>query len=175
VDGDELLRRLALTPAALAEAVRGRDASTLARRPDATAWCALEVLCHLRDVEELFLVRFMTMLAMDEPKILAFGAAPRDLAPWGIDGAIGHPLDPDRWAVERQYRRNDPGEALDAFDRRRQEVLALLRGLSTSQWRRGGVHPSRGRLSVRDFAAALADHDDNHARQLDRALDGRAS
>jgi hypothetical protein len=76
---------------------------------------------------------------MDEPKILALGAAARDLAVWGIGGAIGHPLDPDRWAEERQYLRNDATEALAAFRRRREEVLSLLEGLSPDQWRRAGV------------------------------------
>ena len=111
---------------------------------------------------------------LDKPKILAFGTAPRDLAAWGIGGAIGLPLDPDRWAEERQYLRNDATEALAAFRRRREEVLALLEGLSPDQWRRAGVHPTRGRLTIRDFVAALAGHDDNHIGQLERALEGRA-
>ncbi len=171
---DELLPRLRRTPDVLAAAVRGHGEARLSRRPGVGSWCAKEVVCHLRDVEELFLVRFMTMLAMDEPKILAFSAAPRDLAPWGIGNAVGHPLDPDRWAEERQYLRNDTADALAAFRRRRGEILTLLGGLSPEQWRRGGLHPTRGRLTIGDFAASLADHDDNHLAQLERAVDGRA-
>ena len=171
---DALLPRLRRASDVLTEVVRGHGEARLSRRPGAGSWCAKEIVCHLRDVEELFLVRFMTMLAMDEPKILAFGAAPRDLAPWGIGNAVGHPLDPDRWAEERQYLRSDTADALAAFRRRRGEVLALLGGLSAEQWRRGGRHPTQGRLTIGDFAASLADHDDNHVAQLERAVDGRA-
>lgn len=169
-----LVSRRTRTSDALTEAIRGHSEASLSRRPDERSWCAREVVCHLRDVDELFLVRFMTMLAMDEPKILAFSAAPRELAEWGIGGAIGHPLDPDRWAEERQYLRNDATEAVAAFRRRREEVLALLEGLSPAQWRRAGVHATRGRLTIGDFVASLAGHDDNHVGQLERALAGRA-
>ena len=173
VPAEERLRRLQHTPDELAAAIRGRDDAALSRRPDSKNWSAKEIVCHLRDVEELFLTRFLTMLAMDEPRILAFNAAPGDLAHWGIGGPVGHPLDPGRWAEERQYLRNDTSEALAAFRRRREEVLALLKGLSAEQWQRGGIHPTRGRMTIGDFAAGLAGHDDNHLDQLRRALEGR--
>jgi len=107
-------------------------------------------------------------------KILAFNAAPADLATWGIGGAVGHPLDPDRWAAERQYRRsNDPREALAAFARRRGETALLLERLGPGEWQRGGLHPARGRITIADYAVALASHDANHLAQLHRALAGR--
>jgi hypothetical protein len=65
-------------------------------------------------------------------------------------------------------------EALAAFQRRRAEVLVLLRSLSLAEWPRGGVHLSRGRLTLADWVARLAAHDDNHVAQLRRALEGRA-
>jgi hypothetical protein len=43
------------------------------------------------------------VLALDEPHILVLGAGADDLAAWRIGGPIGHPLDPERWAEERQY------------------------------------------------------------------------
>ena len=83
------------------------------------------------------------------------------------------PLDPLRWAEERQYLRNDAGAALAAFERRRSEVLSLLESLSLAQWQRGGVHLSRGRLTIGDWVASLAAHDDKHLDQLAGALEGR--
>ena len=76
-------------------------------------------------------------------------------------------------AEERQYLRNDAGEALAAFRRRRAEVLTLLRSLSPAQWQRGGIHLSRGRLTLGEWVASLVAHDDNHLAQLRRALEGR--
>lgn len=167
------LSRLAKTAGDLDRAICGRTDTELSARPGADNWAAKEIICHLRDVEELFQIRFHTVLALDEPRILVFGATESDLAPWRIGGSIGHPLDPERWAVERQYLRNDAALALDAFRRRRTEVLGLLRSLSPAEWRRGGIHLSRGRLTLADWVARLAAHDDNHVAQLHRAIEGR--
>jgi DinB superfamily len=167
------LERLRSTPDALSAACRDRGDAELSRRPAVRSWSAKEIVCHLRDVEELFLTRFCTMLAMEEPLIVTLAAPPEMLATWGIGGPVGHPLDPDRWAEERQYVRSDAAEACAAFRRRRGELLALLEALSPAQWARGGVHVLRGRLGMGDWAASLAAHDDNHLGQLARALDGR--
>jgi DinB family protein len=167
------LDRLRRTPAEIAGLLEGHDRAALARRPGAHSWSATEILCHLRDVEELFLLRFQTILAVDEPPILTLGATPEALARWGIGGAVGHPLDPDRWAEDRQYARQDPAGALEAFGRRRGEVVAVLDALSPRQWQRGGIHQARGRMAVGEWVASLAGHDDNHLAQLRRTLDGR--
>jgi DinB family protein len=166
--------RLDRTPGELERAISGKTDQELSARPDANNWGAKEIVCHLRDVEELFQIRFHTVVALEEPRILVFGASANDLAPWRIGGLIGHPLDPDRWAEERQYLRNDTHKALDAFRRRRAEVLVLLRSLSPAEWQRGGIHLSRGRLNLADWVARLAAHDDNHLTQLQRTLEGRA-
>lgn len=163
--------RLDRTPGELEQAISGKTDQELSARLDANNWAAKEIVCHLRDVEELFQIRFHTVVALEEPRILVFGASADDLAPWRIGGSIGHPLDPERWAEERQYLRNDTHEALAAFRRRRAEVLVLLRSLSAAEWQRGGVHLGRGRLTLADWVARLAAHDDNHVAQLHRALE----
>jgi hypothetical protein len=168
------LSRLQRTSSELEQAIAGKSDSELSRRPESHNWAAKEIVCHLRDVEELFQIRFHTVVALDEPYILVLGASANDLVPWRIGGSIGHPLDPVRWAEERQYLRNDAYEALAAFRRRRTEVLALLQSLSPSEWERGGIHLSQGRLTLADWVARLAAHDDNHLDQLRRALEGRA-
>ena len=168
------LTRLDQTPGEIESAISGKTDLELSQRPDARNWGPKEIVCHLRDVEELFQIRFHTVVALDEPRILVVGASADDLAPWGIGGAIRHPLDPERWAEERQYLRNDTREALAAFRRRRTEVSELLRSLTPTEWRRGGIHLSQGRLTLADWVARLAAHDDNHVAQLRRALEGRA-
>ena len=170
---EDLLARLARTPDALAGAMRGGTDDEWRRRPAERAWSPIEIVCHLRDVEELFQVRFHTIVALDDPVILVLGADAGHLAAWRIGGAIGHPLDPGRWAEDRQYRRHDAAAALAAFGRRRAEVLTLLRGLGASEWTRRGIHLRRGPLPLAEWVARLAAHDDNHLDQLRRALDGR--
>jgi hypothetical protein len=118
------------------------------------------------------MMRFRTMLAMDEPKVLVAGARPKNPEEWGLAGGE-LPVDPDRWAEERQYARADAVAALAAFRRRREDSLAFLERLTPDQWRRGCLHPTLGRLTFADWTALLAGHDDNHLAQLTRALAGR--
>lgn len=167
------LERLARTADDLAAEIRGRSEADLSRRPDAKSWSAKEIVCHLRDVEEFCMLRFRMMLAMDEPKVLSAGNMPKNPAEWGVVGSE-LPVDPNRWAEERQYLRNDGAAALDAFQRRRQESLDFLRRLTPEQWQRGCIHPTLGRLTFTDWTAQMAGHDDNHLDQLRRALEGRS-
>ena len=151
------LKRLERTADELATAIRGQSEAALARRPDAKNWAPKEVVCHLRDTEELFMGRFELIKANDEPKLPPLS-----------------PTTPDRLAEDRQYLRNDAHAALAAFRRRREESLAYLRALAPEQWTRGAVHPQRGRMTVGDFVTLIAWHDDNHLDQLRRALEGKA-
>jgi uncharacterized damage-inducible protein DinB len=151
---DEQLARMERTVDDYAAAIKGVPDAKLSKRPDDKNWSAKEALCHVRDIEEAFMMRFQSVLAMDEPKFL--------------------PVEPDRWAVERQYQRNDAQEALAAFKARRDETLRFLRGLKPEQWARGGIHATRGKMTIKDFVELLAWHDDNHLDQLKRALDGKA-
>ena len=148
------LARAARTADDLAAAIRGKDDAAVSKRPDAKNWSAKEVICHLRDTEESFMARFDVIMAMDDPKLIG--------------------VNPDRWAQERQYLRNDVMDALAAFRKRREETLAFFRGLKADHWKRGGIHATRGRMTLDDFLALIAWHDDNHLDQLKRALDGRA-
>jgi uncharacterized damage-inducible protein DinB len=148
------LARLTRTADDLAAAIRGQGEEVLSRRPDAKNWAAKEVVFHLRDTEELFMERFQVILAMDEPKL--FG------------------LNPDRWADERQYLRNDVNGALAAFRKRREESLELLEKLPPEAWQRAGVHATRGKVTLEDFVTLMTWHDDNHLDQLGRALENRA-
>jgi uncharacterized damage-inducible protein DinB len=151
---DEQLARMERTVNDYAAVVKNVSDAQLTKRPDPKNWSAKEVVCHVRDIEESFMTRFLSIMAMDDPKFL--------------------PVEPDRWAVERQYQRNDVQEALAAFKTRREETLRFFRGLKPEQWERGGIHATRGRMTLKDFVELMAWHDDNHLDQLKRALDGKA-
>jgi hypothetical protein len=151
------LARLERTADELAAALQGQPESILSRRPDPKNWAPKEIVCHLRDTEELFGSRFQQIMMMDEPTLIPLS-----------------PDIPDRWAEERQYLRNEVQGALAAFRRRRGESLAVLTKLRPEHWQRAGIHPTRGRMTAEDFLTLMAWHDDNHFEQLKRALEGRA-
>lgn len=151
----ERMQRLTRTADELAAAIKGQSDAVLSRRPDAKNWAAKEVVCHLRDSEEVYGARVEQILAMDvDPTLIVTNA--------------------DRLAEERQYLRNDAGEALAAFRRRRAEMLEAFGKLTPSQWEKGGLHPVLGRITVDGVLSVMAWHDDNHLDQLMRALQGRA-
>lgn len=157
----------------VAVAINGQSDVSLSCRPGPASWSAKEVVCHLRDIEELFILRFRTMLALDEPTFLVLREMPLDRAAWGIVEGDALPLDPDRWTEERQYLSNDTGQALAALRRRREETLAVLGRLVPEQGQRGSVHVTLGRMTSADWVALIAAHDDKHLAQLRRALEGR--
>jgi DinB superfamily len=161
--------RLGRTADDVASVIGGVDDATLSRRA-ADGWSAKEVVCHLRDVEELSILRFHLMLVMDDPSVFVVGAPPPHPEDWGIGGRVPFPLDPERWSRDRQYQRNDAFEALDSFRQRRREVLEFLERLSPLQWERGSIHPERGRVTFGEWTAGIAAHDDNHLQQMLRAL-----
>lgn len=149
----EQFSRMSRTADDLAAALRGQPEAVVSKRPAENAWAAKEVVCHLRDTEDLFQSRFQTILDEDEPKF--------------------SPFDPDKLAAEREYLKDDAAEALEAFRAKRRGNLSLLAGLKPEQMERGGIHATRGRMTISDFVALMVSHDDNHLDQLKRALDGK--
>lgn len=152
-DLQKLMKEMEKGPDLFAAAIQGISDAVLARRPDGKNWAAKEIICHLRDTEELFINRFQAIVAMDDPKFF--------------------PADADRWAEERQYLRNDIQEALSAFRKRRSDTLNFLRELEPGQWNRVGIHATRGRETLKGFAGNIPKHDVNHIDQLKRALAGK--
>ena len=151
---EEQLARMERTADDLAAAIRGVPEAALAKRPDGKSWCAKEV--RLPPAGHRGVVHHLL------PGHAGHGRAevPRAASP--IAGR--------RTASTCGTTR---GEALAAFRRRRAESLAFLRHLKPADWDRGGVHPTRGRMTMRDFVGLMAWHDDNHLDQLKRALDGK--
>ena len=150
---EKMLADLERAPDGFSEALRGGSEAVLSRRPDEKNWSAKEIVCHVRDTEEYFLSRFQMILSYDEPKF--------------------SPADAGRWAVERQYHRNDAGEALTAFRQRRRETLVFIKDIKPDQWERACHHAIRGRMTLRDYLNLLAGHDKNHLDQINRALEGK--
>src|SRR5213592_39782 len=66
----KLLDRLRRTAEELADAIRDQSDVALSRRPGSGNWSAKEIICHLRDIEELCMLRYHAMLSMDEPPAL---------------------------------------------------------------------------------------------------------
>jgi hypothetical protein len=141
-----ILTRLEAGPARFAEAVKGLSDEALRKRPVSGKWSILENACHLRDFERLAPERYSKIAFSDQPKL------------WMMNN--------DRVAEALKYGEADGAEVVKEFKRRRGDTLTLLRALPDAAWRRTGLHPKRGELTIEQLASLLADHDENHIGKM---------
>src|SRR5437773_2761663 len=143
--------RLAATPTLLREMARD-GAGEAWTPPKPGEWSIGEVVRHLVEGDrDTFVPRLRRMLAESRPVF-----------------DKGRRTDGDR---------ADLATLLDAFAAARRQAVALLGGLDDAGWRREGVSPSRGPLTVATYAATMDAHDTEHLRQIQdvRAIGARAA
>ena len=145
----DILAKLQETPRALASLLRGVPHEVLRRKPAPEKWSMLEIACHLRDVEQLFLERHAKMANHDRPALRM--------------------INQDELAVALKYNEDDPGAAMREFRALRTQTTALLSALAHQSWQRIGLHPKRGEFSIAAQAEIHVNHDANHLNQI-RAL-----
>lgn len=142
-----ILARLEKAPQRLQAALRAFSADAVRRAPQAGKWSALEIACHLRDIDRLYAERVSKTAFSERP------------AYWMMDNA--------RVSERLRYREADPAAVLKEHRRRREDLVALLRALPHASWKRVGVHPKRGELTIEALAEVVVAHDDNHFGQLE--------
>lgn len=118
-------------------------------RPGEGKWSILEVVNHLYD-EERDDFRTRLRLTLEDPT-----------QDWP-------PIDPERWAVEREYNKRDPAESLARFLDEREMSIEWLRGLESPDWRAAHVHPQAGSMTAGKILLNWLAHDLLHIRQLTR-------
>lgn len=132
---------LGAMPLALGSLVAALPREVLGHRPSADGWSPLEVLDHLRHVEDAVIgARIRLMLQEDHPLL--------EPAP-----PPGPPAD-------------DPAAVLAAWKAARAANLDLLRGLTEEQLQRVGTHRRYGDITVREHVVEWAYHDLDHLRQI---------
>jgi hypothetical protein len=122
------------------------EAATARARPAPDEWAPIEILCHLRDLEQE-----------------DFGARVRAV----LDGQTTFaPIAPEQWVEARRYREAELAPTLDALRTRRAESLAFLASVSPERLQAAVPLPRLGPLSGLDLLAAWVAHDRLHVRQL---------
>jgi hypothetical protein len=118
-------------------------------RPGPERWSALEVLCHLRDVDnDVYLPRLERVLTEEQPVLQALN----------MDDA------------ESRYREASLRPALDAWISARARLVARLAPLTPREWARMATHSIYGPQMLADMVRSWADHDLSHRRQIAAAL-----
>ncbi|HEV7475362.1 MAG TPA: DinB family protein [Pyrinomonadaceae bacterium] len=107
----------------------------------------LENLCHLRDLElQGYTLRIERILSETEPILADF------------DGA--------RVAAESDYNSEPADLALAAFASTRRENVRILRSLSADQLEREGLLEGLGKVTLRQIAEKMREHDEGHLEDL---------
>ena len=142
-----VLERLAGAPALLQKAIKAFSPEALRRAPQPAKWSALEIACHLRDIDRLYAERVSKAAFSERPSF------------WMMDNA--------RVSERLKYGEADPAAVLKEHRRRREGLVSLLRALPHAAWQRTGLHPKRGELTIEQLADVIAAHDDNHLSQIE--------
>ena len=142
MDRELVIANLAATPGLLRLLTDDLSADQTTRPPKPGEWSVTEIVRHLVEGDrDTFLPRLRRMLAEERPVF---------------------PSREPRASADR----SDLATLLGAFESARREVLKILEGLEPPQWRREGVSPSRGPVTVEAYAATMAGHDTEHLQQV---------
>lgn len=142
---------LSQTPVILSAIVRDVDqARAVSARDGADGWNVLEILCHLNDLEAIYIQRTQQIIETDAPNLIPFNH---------LDAVTAN-----------NYAGQNFADVLAQYLERRKEHLALLKGLSADQWAREGTHVSYGANPLAHYSTTTALHDVNHIEQITRAL-----
>lgn len=119
-------------------------------RDGAEGWTVLEVVCHLRDFDEIFLERGQLMLEDSHPTFPVY----------------------DHLALveERAYNQQILLQVLGSLQQSREQFVRFFASLTAEQWQRTGQHRTQGRYTMEVLAAHVAWHDNNHLEQISRIL-----
>jgi len=150
-DATKLIDRLARFGHTLPAVVRCFSESDARWRPDEQSWSALEIVCHMGD-EEIEDFRPRVLMTLDDPS--------KD---WP-------PIDPQGWAIDREYQSKDLKAELNRFVEARAESIELIHALKDPDWSRFRDHPRFGPMIAGDLLAAWCAHDALHLRQLAKRL-----
>jgi len=119
-------------------------------RDGADGWNVVEVLCHLRDFDGIFLTRAMQIVEQDNPTLT--------------------PYDHEALALENRYSEQVLADVLAAFLAHRQKFTDWYAERAEADWGRTATHPESGRLTLLDTAVQAATHDIDHLEQIVRIL-----
>jgi hypothetical protein len=117
-------------------------------------WSAVEIICHMRDAEQIAFERDQRISAEERPVLEAY--------------------DQDELARRREYVRQDLDAAIAGFEDVRNRHVDFLKGLPPAGWARVGVHQEMGELTIQQHVAHMAAHDPLHFAQLARLSAMRA-
>jgi hypothetical protein len=128
----------------LRQAVAGMNRPQLLARPIAGKWSTLEVVCHLADSDQAWIHRMKRIIAEDRPLLMGY--------------------DETRFAQALGYHERDVEEELAIFEKSRQQMARILRGLPVAALARQAVHSECGLITLEQSIQVEVDHVPHHVK-----------
>lgn len=147
-----LLKALRETAHAMESLIWNVDDDELERAPSEGEWSCKELIAHMCEMERRYIEWLERIVRMDDPQI----------APFDADSILAEKDGPDDDSVF---------DVMDDFGVQRQQAVYLLWSLDDEDWKRQGVHPYLGPLTVTQVAREMNEHDLSHLWQLRRLCD----
>lgn len=122
-------------------------------REDEDGWTILEIVCHVRDYQEIFMRRATRMLYEDVPTIVPVDEAARE-----------------RMVTEHNYAGQDMRAVFHDYVATRHKFIEMLSTIEDSQLDRRGIHPMIGEVDVTVPIFHTILHDADHTEQIARIL-----
>jgi uncharacterized damage-inducible protein DinB len=113
-------------------------------------WSILQVLCHVRDFDEIFYQRAQMIRSVDRPALPAY--------------------DHLALAEDRNYQGQDLVQVMDSLVASRYRFHEFFQSLSAEEWGRAGVHPEAGEFSLSRAALQVVGHDIDHTEQITKII-----
>lgn len=133
-------------PSKIARAVAGLRKDQLRRRPAPGKWSINEIVGHLVDTEYVYGFRLRMALSESGRPVPAY--------------------DQDTWTKILGHQRRSAPQMMDAIQMMRGTTLELVKSVPRRTWNRYGLHPERGKETVRRTLELVAGHDLNHLDQI---------
>lgn len=149
-DTPTMIGELRGAPEAFETLFAAESEETLHHRPAAGEWSAVEIVCHLGDLDHFnHSQRFNAILIEENPTLPAY--------------------EPDARVTAADYQAYSSTDALSFFKHERDLVTTLLEALRPHELSRTGIHPRYGERTLLQMAD-MRDHDRTHLDQVTAAI-----
>lgn len=129
--------------------VSQQEAQTLRDGPD--GWTILEIVCHVRDYQEIFMERVQRMVAEDYPTLTPYDAVAREAL-----------------ITQNQYAQQNMNAVYQDYVQTRHQFIELVTGLDESQLAQTGKNPLTTDIDPMVSIFHTIMHDVDHAEQIAR-------
>ena len=146
----ELIEKIRELPARLRERVSGLTDAQLTTHFQAHEWTVAQNVHHLADSHMNSFIRMRLILTEERPTL--------------------KPYDQDLWAELADSGTTALEESLSILDGLHQRWVRLFESLDEAAWRRAGLHPENGEVTIEDMLRIYAAHGQGHIDQISRTL-----